>query len=171
MATMTMTCAHVKTDRRLRLSRKHDTHAIMVITEGKQDDSYLILPLAANVETYEVTKLCAAATAHRYTCRLYDDGESCECAGWLSAGRCRHLEALNALRAAGRLNFDVALAHPPAAKAQTKLAPKDEAVEIPIAQTLGVGWCQGKKRRFPVAILTSGTHRRAARGTSWRSWT
>jgi SWIM zinc finger len=86
-------------------------YRILDITEGERLTCYFVLPLASDFgRCYRLEKV----TCHRrgdepdsYDVCLDEDGNhTCECGGWLrwgSRGLCRHIAALLALEAEGRL--------------------------------------------------------------------
>jgi hypothetical protein len=113
MATVTCPPSPVKPDRKVNWVWRNAEvgYGVLRITEkvGRKatTDSYFILPVPSDWgRAFEVTKLVPGqGGAARYFVNLGGEGEpaSCECKGWLAHGRCRHVEALTALRLAGRL--------------------------------------------------------------------
>jgi hypothetical protein len=113
METVTRTRPRVKPARKLGWVWRHPGHGygVLRVAQAVGDktttDDYFVLPIPADFGVaFEVTKLVPGKGADtRYAVNLGGEGEpaSCECKGFLKWGHCRHLEGLQALRAAGRL--------------------------------------------------------------------
>ncbi len=77
------------------------------IVEGKKMDIYIVVPVPADFgEGYSFEKLDAAAdfaTLEQYDVNLAGKESTCTCKGNTYCGHCRHVEALQALDAKGKL--------------------------------------------------------------------
>jgi hypothetical protein len=97
----------------LRGSRKRPANLLAFIgtgvacfTEGGAGDDYLVTAMPADFgRAFEVVKLCPEEGNPSYHVLLAADGTySCECKGFLSWDRCRHVSGLLQLLRAGKLD-------------------------------------------------------------------
>jgi hypothetical protein len=80
---------------------------VLTVTERKSArtvirDTYFVRELQSDLgRAFEVRK---AGAAEPYHVLLAEDDRRCECKGFLAHGHCRHVEGLQALLAAGKLD-------------------------------------------------------------------
>jgi hypothetical protein len=76
----------------------------IMITEGRKQDSYLVMPIPADFGLgFVVEKITREAEKTLYYVLLEHEGSSCDCHGFLRWGHCRHVEVLPVLMAHGHL--------------------------------------------------------------------
>lgn len=89
---------------RLALAPSDETgFAVIVITVSKESDTYHVTPLPSDYgAAFEVAKV-SDPEGKAYQVCLEGNGGTCDCKGHGRWGRCRHVEALQTLRANGQL--------------------------------------------------------------------
>jgi hypothetical protein len=77
---------------------------VVRLTVGKDHADYLVRRLASDFgDAYRLDKVGVFGDTSSYDVNLCDAGRTCECAGFLRHGHCKHVDGLAALIAAGQL--------------------------------------------------------------------
>jgi hypothetical protein len=89
------------------LPAKFGQPAMVSITIGKASNTYAVRALPSDFgEAFEIQKLTAPGPDDLATYHVLFENEQdcrCECKGFLRWGRCKHVETIRELRAAGHL--------------------------------------------------------------------
>jgi hypothetical protein len=110
MSSSTPTRPRVKPARHVGLVIPPDGGAsgVVRITAGRVSADYALRPIPSQIggRAFELTKLGLLADGECYHVRLTGDArqDSCDCRGHVAHGHCKHVDALAALVAAGRLS-------------------------------------------------------------------
>jgi hypothetical protein len=82
-------------------------NGIIRITVGKQTDDYLVdrLPSNGPAETFNLERwdMSDAKKPPRYMACIWYGAHTCDCPGHGYTGGCKHVDAINALKRAGKL--------------------------------------------------------------------
>jgi hypothetical protein len=102
------TRTHKPVSRRARISAAVNGCFAVELTVGKSRTAYYLEPLASDFgRCFKLTKFAGTpgtdAGADHYDVCLDGPGSDCGCKGFLRHGRCKHVEGLVALVAAGKL--------------------------------------------------------------------
>lgn len=83
---------------------------LILVKVGTQSDEYLVRRIPSDFgDAYTVKKLLpvddldGSLAGERYDVNLSDEGSTCDCPGHLRHSHCKHVDALIALRQAGKL--------------------------------------------------------------------